>query len=112
MLWQLPSSFGGRKGQQAGYCSPADIVDPGKHDVVALDFHHDRRGQALAVKLTKRHREVRSIAVPADREGWAKRDVSRALRTAYRNFPFSSVRSGFLPVGEFLTQAFGSLLEG
>jgi putative ABC transport system substrate-binding protein len=35
-----------RNRQQAGDAAAADIVDAGKHHVIALDFHHRRRGWA------------------------------------------------------------------
>ncbi len=70
----------------------ADVVDAGEHHVVALDLHHDRGVQALAVELAERHREVGGMAVPADGELGAERDLGGALRTAYRNLPFAVAR--------------------
>src|SRR5439155_9756204 len=57
-----------RNGQQGRDAAAADIVDAREHDVVTLDFHHDGCGEALAVELAQRHREVGGLAVPADRE--------------------------------------------
>src|SRR6478736_33385 len=44
-----------RDRQQAGNAAAADIVDAREHHVVALDLHHDWRGQALAVEFAERH---------------------------------------------------------
>jgi len=51
------------------------------------------------------------MAVPADREVGAERHLRRALRTAYRDLPFASVRRRLLVFGELLAQAFGCLLQ-
>src|SRR5205809_546770 len=55
-----------RDRQQAGNAAAADIIDAREYDVVALDFHQNGRGQALAVELAERHGEIGSIGIPAD----------------------------------------------
>src|SRR3954468_4715381 len=55
-----------RDRQQAGNAAAADVIDPRKDHVVALDFHHHRRSQALAVEFTQSHGEIGRMAVPAD----------------------------------------------
>src|ERR1700687_625778 len=106
MLWYRRYLASGRRNcQEAENAAPADIVDAREHHVIALDFHHDRRGQTLAVELAERHREVGRMAVPADREVGAERDLRGTLRTAHRDLPFASARRRFLPFEEFLAQA-------
>src|SRR6266567_8152439 len=78
-----------RDRQQARDAAAADVVDAREHHVVALDLHHDRRGQALAVELAERHGEVGGMAVPADGEIRTERDLRRPLRAAYRNLPLA-----------------------
>ena len=54
-----------RDRQQAGNAAAADVVDAGEHHVVALDLDHHGRGQALAVELAERHREVGGVGCPS-----------------------------------------------
>src|SRR5450631_2637663 len=93
-----------RNRQQAGNAATANIVDPREYHVVALDLDHDRRGQALAVELAERHREIGCVTVPADREIGAKGYLRGALRAAHRDLPFAAARRGFLPLGELFAQ--------
>ena len=81
---------------------PADVVNAREDDIVALDFHQNRRGQTLAIELAERHREVGGMAVPSDREVGPERHLRGALRTAHRDLPFVSVRRRFLPFDELL----------
>src|SRR3954452_7834912 len=100
-----------RNGQQAGNASPADIVDPCEYHVVALDFDQYGCGQTFAVELAKRHGEISGMTIPANGELRAKRNLRRALRPAYRDFPFTRPRRRFMARGEFLAQAIGGLLQ-
>src|SRR5258708_9587734 len=97
--------------EQAGTAAAGDIVEASEPDVIALDFHDDRCGQALAVEFTERHGEIGGMAVPADREVGTERDLCGALRTAYRDLPFASLWRRFLPLDQFLAQAIGCLLQ-
>src|SRR5258708_28372443 len=90
--------------QQAGNAAAADIVDASEHDVIALDFHHDRCGQALAVEFTERHGEIGGMAVPADRQVGTERDLCRALPTAYRDLPCASLWGRFPPRAQLVAQ--------
>ena len=45
------------------------------------------------------------MAVPADREIGAERDLGGALRTAHRHLPFAPLRRRFLPFDQFLAKA-------
>src|SRR5438874_10260086 len=103
--------LGRRNCQQGRDAAAADIVDAREHDIVTLDFHHDRRGEALAVELAQRHREVGGLAVPADREVGAKRHLRRALRPTYRDLPYAPLRRRFLPLDQLVAQAIGRLLQ-
>src|SRR4051812_43009091 len=94
-----------RDRQQAGNAAAADVIDSGEHHVVALDLHHHRRSQALAVEFAQGHREVGRMAVPADGKVRTERDLRGALRTAYRDLPLVVPRRDFLPFDEFFAQA-------
>src|SRR3979411_2798153 len=83
-----------RNCQQAGNAAPADIVDAREHHVIALDFHHHRRGQTLAVELAERHRKVGRMAIPADREVGAEGYLRWTLRTPDRDLPFAAPGRG------------------
>src|SRR5260370_6956659 len=68
--------------EQAGDAAASDVVDAGKHHVIALDLHQHRRGQAFAVELAERHGEIGGMAVPADGEVRTERALRPPLRTA------------------------------
>src|SRR6185503_15868001 len=87
-----------RNREQCRDGAAADIVDAGEYDIITLDFHHDGRGEALAVELAQRHRKVGGLAVPADGEVGAERDLRRTLRSAHRDLPFAPLWRRFLPV--------------
>ena len=106
-----PDRLRRRDRQQAGDAAAADIVDAGEHDLVALDLDHDRRAQAFAVELAQRHGEVGGVAVPADGEVRAKRDLRRTLRTANGDLPFAPARRSFVLLGKLFAQGVGGLLE-
>src|ERR1700683_898855 len=98
--------------QQARDTAPADVVDPGIHHVVALDFNHDwRADEALAVEFAERHCKVGYVAVPADGEIGAKCDLRPPVRPAYGDIPLVSRRRSYMPLVKLLAQAVGSLLE-
>src|SRR5207244_3945050 len=90
--------------QQARNAASADVVDAGEHDVVALDLDQHGRGQALAVELAERHRKVGGVAVPADGEVGAERDLSRALWAAHRDLPLAALRRHLLALVELVAQ--------
>src|SRR3954447_2548995 len=85
-----------RDREQAGNAAAADIVDAGEHHVVTLDLDHHGGGEALAVELAKRHREIGRTGIPADGEVGPERDLRRALRTAHRNLPLAIGRRRLL----------------
>src|SRR5205085_11028150 len=78
--------------QQRRNAAAADIVDAREHDIVALDFHQHRRGEALAVEFAERHGEVGRAAVPADREVGAERHLRGTLRPTDCDLPLPPLR--------------------
>src|SRR5260370_41703694 len=81
-----------RNREQAGDAAAADVVDAGKHHVVALDLHQHRRGQAFAVEFAERHGEIGGMTVPADGEIRTERDLRGPLWTAHGDLPFTAAR--------------------
>src|SRR5215475_3488931 len=103
----MPSAGGSRRRdrQQAGNAAAADVVDAREHYVVALDLDQHGRVEALAVEFAKRHGKIGGMAVPADGEVGAERNLRRSLRTADRDLPLAPLRRHLLPFHELLAQA-------